>query len=163
MSYTTKVYKDEGGDRQVVASGGQLVVESGAILAGALLSKRVRATAAEVNAGLVILPALDGYKYRLVDVTMIAIGGDAATATSVDIVATQGGSAVRPVVALVAALTRSAIAKPNSANVSVLADGASFAACDEKTAISVAKQAAAGDLATATHIDVILDYVIEVA
>lgn len=163
MSYVPKVYKDNGGDRLNIASGGVANFASGSIPVGVLLNKRVRATTAEVNAGLELLPALSGYKYRLVDVTMIAIGGNAATATSVDIITTQAASAVRPIVAAVAALTRSAVVKPNSANVTVLADGASFVANDANTAVSVAKQSGGSNLATATHIDVILSYVIEAA
>jgi hypothetical protein len=163
MSYATKIYKDADGDRLNVAAGAVVNFASGSIPVGVLLNKRTRATTAEVNAGLTLLPALSGYKYRLVDVTMIAIGGNAATATSVDIVTTQAASAVRPIVAAVAALTRSAVVKPNSANVTVLADGASFVANDANTAVSVSKQAAGSNLATATHIDVILSYVIEAA
>lgn len=171
MSYAPKVYKDSNGDRLNVASGGTVNVASGGVAnfasgsipVGVLLNKRTRATAAEVNAGLELLPALSGYKYRLVDVTMIAIGGNAATATSVDIVTTQSASSVRPIVAAVAALTRSAVVKPNSANVTVLADGASFVANDDNTAVSVSKQSGGSNLATATHIDVILSYVIEAA
>lgn len=167
----TKVYIEPGGAKQVVASGGTqevqsgglLDVKSGAIATGVALNKRFRATTAEVNAGLLLLPALAGYKYRIVDVTMIAIGGNAATATSVDIVATQGASAVRPFVVAVAALTQSAVVKPNSANVTVLADGASFIACDANSGIYVSKQAAGSNLATATHVDVVLTYVIEAA
>jgi hypothetical protein len=163
MSYATKIYKDADGDRLNVAAGAVANFASGSIPVGVLLNKRTRATTAEVNAGLTLLPALSGYKYRLVDVTMIAIGGNAATATSVDIVTTQAASAVRPIVAAVAALTRSAVVKPNSANVTVLADGASFVANDANTAVSVSKQAAGSNLATATHIDVLLSYVIEAA
>jgi hypothetical protein len=130
---------------------------------GVLLNKRVRVTKAQVNAGYELLPALSGYKYRLVDVTLIAIGGAAETATSVDIVTTQSASAVRPIVAKVAALTQSAVVKPNSANVTVLADGASFVANDDNTAVTISKQAGGSNLATATHIDAILSYVIEAA
>lgn len=163
MSYSTKVYNDANGDRLNIASGGVLNCASGSIPVGVLLNQRTRVATADVNAGLALLPALAGYKYRLVDVTMIAIGGNAATATSVDIVTTQAASAVRPIVAAVAALTRSAVVKPNSANVTVLADGASFVANDENTGVYVSKQAAGSNLATATHIDVILSYVIEAA
>lgn len=124
---------------------------------------RVRATAAQVNAGLELLPALAGYAYRLVDVTLIAIGGAAATATSVDIIGTRGGSTVRPIVAAVAALTQSTVVKPNTANVTVLADGASFTALDANTAVSIGKQSGGSNLATATHIDVILTFVAESA
>jgi len=179
MTYVTKVYNEPGGDRQVIASGGEVQVQSGgkaqvqsggllesqtgAIVTGLALNLRVRATTAEVNSGLVLLPTLAGYKYRITDLTMIAIGGNAATATSVDIVTTQGGSAARPFVAAVAALSRSAVVKPDTANMTVLADGASFTAMDVNTAVYVSKQAAGSSLATATHIDVILSYVIEAA
>jgi len=171
MSYNTKVYNEQGGAKRVVADGGTIEVQnggkidaqSGSIVTGLVLNKRVRATTAEVNAGLLILPQLAGYKYRIVDLTMIAIGGAAQTATSVDIVTTQGGSAARPFVVAVAALTQSAIVKPNSANVTVLADGASFVANDANTGVYVSKQAAGSNLATATHIDVILSYMVEAA
>ena len=171
MSYLPKIYKDTNGDRQVVESGGEVQVksggkidaQSGSIVTGLVLNKRVRATTAEVNAGLLILPQLAGYKYRIVDLSMIAIGGAAQTATSVDIVTTQSGSAARPFVVAVAALTQSAVVKPNSANVTVLADGASFIANDANTGVYVSKQAAGSNLATATHVDVILTYVVEAA
>jgi hypothetical protein len=165
MSYQTKVYSKVGGDEVVVASGGLLTVETGGAIRdpGLARSIRTRATTAEVNAGLALLPAVPGWKYRIVDVTMIAIGGSAATATSVDIVATQGTSAVRPFVAAVSALTRSTVVKPDTANMTVLADGASFAPMDDNSGIYVAKQAAGSNLATATHIDVVLTYTMEAA
>ena len=171
MSQNTKVYTEPGGAKKVVASGGEIEIQSGglfdaqsgSIITGLVLNLRTRATAAQVNAGLALLPALAGYKYRIVDFTMIAIGGSAATATSVDIVTTQAASAARPFVVAVAALTQSAVVKPDSANVTVLADGASFIANDENSGVYVSKQAAGSNLATATHIDVNLTYVIEAA
>ena len=169
MSYTNVKSKWSGGNLTFSAADGTTLAKFDGtsleqlFVPGAVRNLRRRATTAEVNAGLELLPALPGYKYRLVDVTLIAIGGNAATATSVDIVGTSGTSAVRPIVAAVAALTRSAVVKPNSANVAVLADGASFVAMDENSGIYVSKQAAGSNLATATHVDVILDYVIEEA
>lgn len=163
MSTSAKVYMKQGADEMIVASGGKVDVQSGSVVTGLTLNLRTRATAAQVNAGLELLPALAGYKYRITDLTMIAIGGNAATATSVDIVTTQSGSAARPFVVAVAALTRSAVVKPNSGNVTVLADGASFVANDTNTGVYVSKQAAGSNLATATHVDVILSYVIEKA
>lgn len=175
MSYNAKVYRKQGGAEMVVASGGKLLIESGGeveVASGAILTDaaavrnvRVRGTAAEINGagGKTVLAPVAGYKYRIVDVTLIAIGGNAATATSVDIVTTQGASAVRPIVAAVAALTRSAVVKPNSANVTVLADGASFVANDANTGVYMAKQSGGGDLGTATHVDCILTYVMEEA
>jgi hypothetical protein len=163
MSYNALVYMEQGGGKMVVSSGGKLDAQSGSIVTGLVLNKRIRVTTSEVNAGLELLPAISGYKYRLVDVTLIAIGGSAATATSVDILTTQAASVVRPIVAAVAALTRSAVVKPDSTNVTVLADGASFVANDANTNVSISKQSAGSNLATATHIDVTLSYVIEAA
>lgn len=150
-----------------------LVIPSGSTLnaSGALQSSdagvynvRVRASAAEVNAGTKeVLPAVAGYAYRIVDMTMIAIGGNAATATSVDIVGTRSAGTVRPYVVAVAALTRSTLVKPNSANVTALADGASHTLLDANTAVLVAKQSGGSNLATATHIDVVLSYTLEAA
>ena len=87
---------------------------------------------------------------------MIAIGGNAATATDIRILATQEGSAVALAIVAVAGLTRSTVNKPNSANNTVLADGASFVANDVNTAITIGKTG--GTLSTATHIDVILTF-----
>jgi hypothetical protein len=130
---------------------------------GVTKTQRTRATAAQVNAGLVLLPALPGVKWRLIDCAMIAIGGNAATATSVDLLATQAGSAVRPVVNVIAGLTRSAVLRMGATNSAVLADGASTAVLDANTSVSVVKQSGGSNLATATHIDVILTYTAEKA
>lgn len=127
--------------------------------AGVASTIRTRVTTAQVNSGLTLLPAIPGKKYRLIDATLIAIGGNAATADSVNIVGTQSASSATLIAAAVAALTRSAVVKPNSSNVTVLADGASFAACDENTAITIGKTGS--NLATATHVDVSLSYVVE--
>lgn len=122
---------------------------------------RKRFTTAEVNAGAEILPAVAGYKYRMVDAYLIAIGGNAATATSVDILATLSESSRNLITAAVAGLTRSAVARAGASNIAVLADGASFTANDANTAITIG---VGGDpLATATHIDVCFSYVLEAA
>lgn len=120
---------------------------------------RTRVTTAQVNAGLTLLAAIAGLKYRLIDVTLIAVGGAAATATAVVILATQAAGSATLVSAAVAALTQSAVVKPNSANVTVLADGASFIQNDVNTGVTIGKTG--GTLATATAIDVILTYAIE--
>ena len=118
--------------------------------------KRVRATAAQVNAGHTLVAAVKGMAHRMVDFTMIALGGSAATATSVDIIGTRGAVEVRLAVVAVAALTQSAAVKPNSTSVTLLADGASHTALDENTAITIGKQSGGSNLATATHIDCII-------
>lgn len=122
-------------------------------------SIRRRCTTAEINAGVTVLPALTGYKYRVTDMKMIAIGGGAATATSVDILATQSASSVKLMASAVAGLTQSAVLRAGAANAAVLADGASFVANDSGTAITVGKTGSA--LATATAVDVFIDYVVE--
>lgn len=122
---------------------------------------RTRFTAAQVNAGATLVAAPGaGLALRPVDWTMIAIGGNAATATSVDLIGTVSASESRFAVVGVAALTQSAVVKPDTANVTVLADGASFVTLDANTAITISKQSGGGSLATATHVDVILVYTI---
>jgi hypothetical protein len=92
---------------------------------------------------------------------MIAIGGNAATATSVDILGTQSASSVKLMDGRVAGLTQSTLLRAGTAtNGLILADGASFVANDVNTAITIAKTGS--NLATATHIDVLLTYSIEV-
>lgn len=119
-------------------------------------SLRVRATAAQVNAGLTLLPARAGIQYQMQDMVMIAIGGNAATATTVDVLGTQSTSSVKLLAVAVAALTQSSVVRAGAANASVLADGASFVANDANTAITLGKTGSS--LATATHIDVLLTY-----
>lgn len=120
---------------------------------------RMRVTTAQINAGLTLLAAIAGLKYRLIDCTLIAVGGAAATATAVVILATQAAGSATLISAAVAALTQSTVVKPNTGSVTVLADGASFIQNDVNTAITVGKTG--GSLATATAIDVILTYAIE--
>lgn len=133
----------------------------GTAMSSGLQTIRKRFTTAEVNAGATLLPAVAGQKYRMVDAKMIAIGGNAATATSVDILATQSASSVKLVAAAVAGIAQSVVARAGAANIAVLADGASFVANDVNTAVTIAKTGS--NLATATHIDVIFDYVMEAA
>lgn len=116
---------------------------------------RTRVTAAQVNAGHTLLAAVAAKKYRIHDFAVIAIGGNAGGATSVDL---KAGSTVIAAVAVVA-MTQSTVVKPNTANVTVLADGASFAPMAANTAITVIK--AGSDLTTATNVDVILSYTLE--
>lgn len=136
-------------------------------LTGYALQKRVRCTATLINAttGAELLPAVAGYAYRIIDFTLIAYGGAAATATSVDIIGTRSAATVRPAVVAVAALTQSAAVKPNSGNVTLLADGASNTALDANTAVILGTQSypSAGNLATATGVDAILTYAMEAA
>lgn len=126
---------------------------------GDIQNIRTRFTAAQINAGASLLPAVPGFKYRLVDWTLIAIGGAASGATDVRLLGTRAAGAVVLAAVAVAALTQSAVVKPNSANVTLLADGASHTQLDVNTAVTVGKTG--GALATATHVDVIANYVLE--
>ena len=126
---------------------------------GAVRSLRVRTTTANVNAGSTLLPAIAGRRYRLVDASMISIGGNAGGATAIRITGTQSASAVQLVSNTVGSLTQSTrVLAGVTANSSILADGASFTACDTNTAITIT---ANGTLTGSTNIDVLLTYVIE--
>jgi len=129
---------------------------------GGVLTARVRATAAEIKAGKTVVAAITGYKIRLVDAFMIAYGGAATTATSVDLVTTQGGSSVRPMVTTVAALTRSAKVSmgeaPAAGSTAILADGASYVFNDSGTGVQVSQQSGGSDLAGCTGVDVTVMY-----
>lgn len=116
---------------------------------------RQRFTIAQVNAGATILPARAGIQYQMVDCALISIGGAAATATTVDILATQT-SGVKLVAAAVAGLTQNTLLRAGATNATILADGASFVANDVNTAITIGKTGS--NVATATHIDVLLTY-----
>ncbi len=118
--------------------------------------KRFRIATADVNSGATLLPARAGVQYQVCDIIIIAIGGAAATATTVDILGTQSTSSVKLLAVAVAALTQSSVVRAGAANATVLADGASFVANDANTAITIGKTGSS--LATATHIDVLLTY-----
>jgi hypothetical protein len=119
---------------------------------------RVRATTAEVNAGLTLLAAIPGRSYRLHDASLISIGGAAGGATSVNIRGTQAASAVSLLAAAVAGLTQNTLLRAGATNAAILAGGASFIANDVNTPISLN---ATGTLTTSTHIDVLLNYTVE--
>lgn len=123
------------------------------------LNTRHRVTTAEANAGHAILPAIAGRTYRIVDCKMIAYGGAAATCTTVDVTGTQSSSVVKLSAFAQASLTQSTVLTMGGTGAAVLADGASYVACDANTAINVS--VTTNNLATATGVDVILTYVIE--
>ncbi len=126
---------------------------------GGVQHLRVRTTTANVNAGSTLLPAIPGRSYRLVDASMISIGGAAAGATAIRITGTQSASSVQLVSNTVGALTQNTrVLAGVTANSSILADGASFTACDANTAITLT---ASGTLTTSTNIDVLLSYVVD--
>lgn len=122
-------------------------------------NKRQRFTIAEVNAGATLLSARVGKGYRLIGCEAIAIGGSAATGTTVDILGTQSASSVKLVAYAQASLTRSAVLKAGGTGAAVLADGASFVKCDNNKAITILKTGT--DFATATHVDVNITFAVE--
>lgn len=122
---------------------------------------RTRVTTAQVNAGFVLLPALPGVRWRLIDARLIAIGGAATTNTSVNITGTSGGSAVQLLAVAIAALTQSAVVRAGAANAAVLANGASFVQMDANTSIRLTNVGSA--MTVATHIDAFITYVADPA
>ena len=169
MTYIPKIYKEDGGDKLTVTSGGEIEMQSGGILdlqsgsivAGVTLNLRSRVTIAAVNAGASLLAALTGYKYRLLPgSSIIAVGGAAGAVTTVDILGTQT-SGVKLLAFAQANLTQSAILAPGITGCAILADGASFVANDAATAVTIG--ITGSDVTTATHFDVNLNYVIEAA
>lgn len=134
--------------------------------AGLAFAVRRRNTIAEVEAGVTLLAAIPGMKYRLIDLIMIAIGGAASGSTDVRVLGTQAAGSVALGIAAVAGLTQSTVlrlgspfATAGTASIVALAGGASFMQNDVNTAITVGKTG--GALATSTHIDTIAHYAIE--
>ena len=120
---------------------------------------RSRFTIAEVNAGATILAAIPGRAYRVCDMALISVGGAAGAVTTVDILATQSTSSVKLLAAAQANLTQSALLRAGGTGGTILADGASFVANDANTAITIGKTGSS--VTTATHIDVLLSFVVE--
>lgn len=127
------------------------------IATDSVLSKRTRFTIAQVNAGATIVPAVTGKAIRVVGAKVIAIGGAAGAVTTVDIIGTQT-TAAKLVAFAQANLTRSTVLTDGGTGATVLADGASYVANDVSTAVTIGKTGS--DVTTATHIDVILQYVL---
>ena len=123
-----------------------------------LYTKRTRFTIAQVNAGATLVAAVTGKSIRMVNCKAIAIGGAAGAVTTVDVLGTSTTS--RKLVAFAqASLTQSTVLTAGGSGTTVLADGASYTANDAGTAINVSKTGSS--VTTATHIDVIFDYVLE--
>lgn len=120
---------------------------------------RSRQTVAAVNAGVTLLPKIPGVKYRMTRCTAISIGGAAGAVTTVDVLGTQATAAAKLVAFAQASLTQSTVLKDGGSGATVLADGASYTACDVNTAITAGITGAS--ITTATHIDFNIDYVIE--
>jgi hypothetical protein len=128
---------------------------------GVVQHLRARVTAAQINGagGHTLLAAVPGRSYRLVDASMISIGGAAGGATAVRIVGTQAASAVALVSNTVGALTQNTrVLAGITTNSSILTAGASFVANDANTAITIDRTVS--NLTGSTDIDVLLSYVL---
>jgi hypothetical protein len=130
------------------------------------LTQRTRVTLAQLNAGFTLLAAIAGFKYRLIDCALIAIGGNATTGTSVNVIGTRAAAPVQLIVAAVARLTQSTrlrtgtpFATAGAESLTTLADGASFTQLDVNTAITVITVGTA--MTVMTNIDVDLTFAIE--
>jgi len=135
---------------------------------GVLKQQRTRVTVAQINAGLTLLPAIPGVRWRVADLKLIAIGGAASGSTDVRLLGTRAAAGVALGVAAVAGLTQSTVlrlgspfATAGTASIVALADGASHTQLDANTAVTIGKTG--GTLATSTHVDVLLDYVADLA
>jgi hypothetical protein len=134
-----------------------LTVTGSVVAAGVVMNVRQRFTIAEVNAGATLVAAVAGKSIRMVDCRAIAIGGAAGAVTTVDVLGTS--TTARKLVAYAQAnLTQSTVIGAGHAGGAVLADGASFTANDAGTAVTIGKTGS--NVTTATHIDVIFDYVL---
>lgn len=122
-----------------------------------VLSTRVRFTIAQVNAGATLVPAITGKRIRMVSCKAIAIGGAAGAVTTVDVLGTQS-TAVKLVAFAQASLTQSTVLTAGGTGAAVLADGLSYISNDVGAAVTVGKTGS--NVTTATHIDVIFDYVV---
>jgi len=121
-----------------------------------VMALRFRATIARINAGFDLLPAVPGVKWQVLDAAMISIGGAASGATTVDLSATQAGSAALLMASAVAGLTQNTLLRAGATNGAILAAGASFIENDVNTAVRVSKTG--GSLATSTHIDYLVHF-----
>lgn len=121
-----------------------------------IITVRRRFTIAEINAGAELLPALYGYKYRMVDASMISIGGAVGATTTVDILATQAAAAVKLLACAIAGLTQNTLLRAGATNAAILAGGVSFVENDTNTAVTVGKTGATAT--TATHVDVTVQF-----
>ena len=131
-------------------------------------SQRTRVTVAQINAGFTLLPAIPGVKWRINDIKLIAVGGAVTGSTDVRVLGTRAAASVALGIAAVAGLTQSTVlrlgspfATAGTASIVALTDGASFTQLDSNTAVTVGKTG--GTAATATAVDVILDYVADQA
>lgn len=158
-TYQTENYRKQGGATTVIGANGVLdiygtVQKDGVDLTEQLtFTKYVRLTLAQVNAGVEVLPAISGKKYRVTYFTFRAIGGAFGGLDSIEL---EDGDGTPVVVAsaAVAALTENALLFPHTANVT---PGAGFlVGTTTGEGINITKTGSAGT--TATHLDVVVVY-----
>jgi hypothetical protein len=148
----------QGGAPAGAAAYGNVAIPNGTLVIDGdyvAITKRLRTSIAQLNAGVVLLPAVASMKYRLVDVTAIAYGATCLGATTVTLLGNQGG-VVTLVSYPIATLIQSAVLKPDTATVAVLPDGASFVANTANTSFSAGKTG--GNVTTCTGVDFSLTY-----
>lgn len=134
-----------------------LTVTGTVSITGMVQNVRQRFTIAEINAGATLVAAVAGKSIRMVSCKAIAVGGAAGAVTTVDVIGTA--TTARKLVAFAQAnLTQSTVLTDGGTGAAVLADGASYTANDAGTAVTVGKTGS--NVTTATHIDVIFDYVL---
>lgn len=131
----------------------------GHVIPGVIKSYRQRFTVAEVNAGASVLAAVAGFKYRMINAKIISVGGAAGAVTTVDVLGTQSASSSKLVAFAQASLTQNTVLTAGDSGAAVLAAGASYIQNDVNTAITIGKTGAT--ITTATHFDLIVDYVLE--
>lgn len=108
------------------------------------------ATTAEVNVGKAIVPAKTGMTIKIVNITLQAIGGAAATAVSVDIADSDGTVfAVCPI----AALTQDTVAPMSAMTIANI-----NAALVANKGIKIQRDGGANALATCTHVNYVIEY-----
>jgi hypothetical protein len=155
------VYRGIAQDNVTINSGRatlqSLTVTGSVAITGAVMNVRQRFTIAQVNAGATLVAAVAGKAIRMVSCKAIAVGGAAGAVMTVDVLGTS--TTGRKLVAFAQAnLTQSTVLTDGGTGAAVLADGASYTANDAGTAITIGKTGS--NVTTATHIDVIFDYVL---
>lgn len=132
---------------------------------GVVLGVARSVTVAEMNAGHTIVPAVAGMKYRLNNVRVTPVGGNAAAtaaATGIGVYNEAAGAGAKLAGFLLADLLQNKPVDVMSANTALLAGGASFAPNTANKAISVkATSAGAFDLITVVSFHIVLTYTLE--
>jgi len=147
---------DRNGGYQPIQEQAKLIDDN---FATTVISLRTRLTIVAINAGATLIEAPgENRAIRIVNVRAVAYGGAVGAVTTVDVKGVQS-SLAKLVAFAQASLTQSAVLTAGGTGATVLADGASFIACDDNTAITV--DITGSDITTATGIDFLIEYVVE--